>query len=71
MRPQPAAPDPGHDPRRDPGNHFAAVSGSHDWAWHEVTAQIPGDAAIISFGAFLTGPGQVEFRNAELDTSVG
>jgi len=71
MRPQPAAPDPGYDPRRDAGNHFAAVSGSRDWTWHEVTAQIPADAAIISFGAFLTGPGQIEFRNAGLDASAG
>jgi RNA polymerase sigma-70 factor, ECF subfamily len=66
---QPLAPpaEPGYDPRRDPGNHFAAVSASHDWTWHEVTAQIPGDAAIISFGVFLAGPGQIEFRNAELE----
>jgi RNA polymerase sigma-70 factor, ECF subfamily len=69
--PQPAAPYPGYDARRDPDNHFAAVSGSHDWTRHEVTAYIPGDAAIISFGVFLTGPGQVEFRNAELEVSAG
>jgi RNA polymerase sigma factor (sigma-70 family) len=68
IRPQPAELDPGYDPRRDPGNHFAAVSGSHDWTRHEVTAPIPNDAAIISFGVFLTGPGQVELRNAELTT---
>jgi len=71
VRPRPAAPDPGYDPRRDPDNHFAAVSGSHDWTRHEVAARIPGDAAIISFGVFLTGPGQIEFRNAELKTGAG
>jgi RNA polymerase sigma-70 factor, ECF subfamily len=58
---------PAPDPRRDPGNHFAAVTGSHDWTRHEVTAQIPPDATLISFGAFLTGRGQIELRNAELE----
>jgi RNA polymerase sigma factor (sigma-70 family) len=58
---------PGADPRGDPANHFAAVTGSRDWTRHEVTAQVPADAAIISFGAFLNGRGQVEFRNPELD----
>jgi hypothetical protein len=58
---------PGPDPRLDPGNHFAAVTGSHDWTCHEVTAQIPPDAAVISFGAFLTGRGQIELRNPELE----
>jgi hypothetical protein len=67
IRPQPAAPDPGYDPRRDPHNHFAAVSGSNDWTRREVTAQIPGDTAIVSFGVFLTGHGQIELRNAELE----
>jgi bifunctional DNase/RNase len=58
---------PEPDPRHDPGNHFAPVTGSRDWTRHEVTAQIPPDAAIISFGAFLNGRGQIELRNAELE----
>lgn len=63
-------PDPrqaGPDPRHDPANHFAAVTGSRDWARHEVTAQVPPDAAIISFGVFLTGRGQIELANPELE----
>jgi RNA polymerase sigma-70 factor, ECF subfamily len=55
------------DHRRDPRNHFAPVSGSHDWTRHEVTAQIPADAAVISFGIFLTGRGRIELRDAELE----
>jgi hypothetical protein len=57
---------PGPDPGHDPANHFAAVTGRHDWTRHEVTAQIPPDAAIISFGIFLAGRGQIELRNTEL-----
>jgi hypothetical protein len=52
--------------RDDPANHLAVVSGGQDWCLQEVSAQIPGDAAIISFGLFLNGPGQVRLRNAEL-----
>ncbi len=33
----------------------------------EVTAQIPPDANRIIFGVFLTGRGQVELRNPELE----
>ena len=69
--PRPADLDPRYDPRHDPRNHFAAVSDSNDWIRHEVAAQIPGDAATVSFGVFLTGPGQIELRNAELETSAG
>jgi bifunctional DNase/RNase len=58
---------PDYDPRQDPGNHFAVVRGSSDWTRHEVTAEIPGDADTISFGAFLTGSGQVEVRHPELE----
>jgi hypothetical protein len=71
LAPRPAELDPRYDPRHDPRNHFAAVSGSNDWTRHEITAQIPGDAGIVSFGVFLTGPGQIEFRNAELETGAG
>jgi RNA polymerase sigma factor (sigma-70 family) len=71
IRPQPAAPDHGYDPRHDAHNRFAAVSGSNDWTRHEITAQIPADTAIISFGVFLTGRGQIELRNAELGRYPG
>jgi RNA polymerase sigma-70 factor, ECF subfamily len=55
------------DARNDPDNHFASVTGSRDWAPYEVTTQIPADAGTISFGAFLSGRGQIEFRNPELE----
>jgi hypothetical protein len=71
LRPRPPELDPRYDPRHDPRNHFAALSGSNDWTRHEVTAQIPGDASIVSFGVFLVGPGQIELRNAELETAPG
>jgi RNA polymerase sigma-70 factor (ECF subfamily) len=60
---QPAGPDPRHDP----ANHFAFVTGTRDWARHEVTAQIPPDASLIIFGVFLDGRGQIELRNPELE----
>ena len=61
--PQPPA---GQDPQHDPANHFAPVTGTSDWARHEVTAQIPPDATNIIFGVFLTGRGQIELRDPEL-----
>jgi RNA polymerase sigma-70 factor, ECF subfamily len=70
LGPRPAELDPRYDPRHDPHNHFAAVSGSNNWARCEVTAQIPGDASRVSFGLFLTGPGEVELRNAELEAGA-
>jgi RNA polymerase sigma-70 factor (ECF subfamily) len=57
----------GQDPWQDPGNHFAFVTGTRDWARHEVTAQIPPDASLIIFGVFLNGRGQIELRNPELE----
>ena len=60
---RPAPPDPWHDPE----NHFALVSGTRDWARHEVTAQVPADAISIIFGVFLNGRGQIELRNPQLD----
>jgi RNA polymerase sigma-70 factor, ECF subfamily len=71
LGPRPPELDPRYDPRNDPRNHFAAVSGSNDWTRYQVTAQIPGDTARVSFGVFLTGPGQVELRNAELEAGAG
>jgi hypothetical protein len=57
----------GQDPLHDPANHFAFVTGTRDWARHEVTAQIPLDATNIIFGVFLAGRGQIELRNPELE----
>lgn len=65
--PRPAPPRPaGDDPRDDPDNHFAFVTGTRDWTRYEVTAQIPPDANLIVLGVFLNGHGQVELRNPEL-----
>jgi hypothetical protein len=40
--------------------------GSSDWAWHEVTAPVPGGATAIRFGISLAGHGRIELRGAEL-----
>ena len=40
--------------------------GSSDWAWHEVTAPVPGEATAIRFGISLAGHGRIELRGAEL-----
>jgi bifunctional DNase/RNase len=63
LGPAPARQSP---PRRT----TVTVTGSQDWARHEVTAHVPGDAGIVGFGFFLAGRGLVELRNAEL-TSGG
>jgi len=55
------------DPRDDPANHFAFVTGTRDWARHQVTAQIPPDASLVIFGVFLNGRGQIALRNPELE----
>jgi RNA polymerase sigma factor (sigma-70 family) len=55
------------DPWHDPANHFAFVTGTGDWARHEVTAQIPPGADLIRFGVFLAGRGRVAARNLELE----
>jgi len=57
----------GQDPRDDPANHFAFVTGTADWTRHEVTAQVPADANFIFFGVFLNGRGQLGLRNPELE----
>jgi hypothetical protein len=51
---------------RDRGGSSLAGAGSSDWAWHEVTVAVPGDAGILRFGISLTGRGRVELRNADL-----
>ena len=54
-------------PGRACHDHYSAtVTGSHDWARHQVAAQIPGNAILVQFGVTLTGRGRVELRNAEL-----
>ena len=61
--PQAASPDP----REDPANHIAsAATGTGAWTQYEVTAQIPADANLITFGVFLNGGGQLEFRDPGL-----
>jgi RNA polymerase sigma-70 factor, ECF subfamily len=50
----------------DPDNNIVTVPVGRDWASHEVSAQVPDDPDAIVFGVFLTGPGQIELRNAEL-----
>jgi RNA polymerase sigma factor (sigma-70 family) len=61
----------GRDPLHDPENYFAFVTGTGDWARHEVTAQIPPDANSIIFGVFLDGRGQIELRNPQLEPAAG
>ena len=60
--PQAASPDP----REDPANHTASATGTGAWTQYEVTAQIPADANLITFGVFLNGRGQLELRHPEL-----
>jgi len=52
---------------QDPANHFAFVTGTGDWARHEITAQVPPDASLVVFGVFLNGRGQIELRNPQLE----
>jgi RNA polymerase sigma-70 factor (ECF subfamily) len=59
---QPASPDP----REDPANHTASATGTGAWTQYEVTAQIPADANLITFGVFLNGGGQLELRHPAL-----
>ena len=54
----------------DPGNHIVTVTDGNGWARHEVTARVPGDCTTVMFGVFLTGPGRVELRDAELARAI-
>jgi RNA polymerase sigma factor (sigma-70 family) len=54
------------DPREDPANYTASSTGTGAWTQYEVTAQIPADANLITFGVFLNGGGQLEFRHPAL-----
>jgi hypothetical protein len=47
------------------GSSLTAL-GSSDWAWHEVTVPVPGEAIAIRFGISLAGRGRIELRGAEL-----
>lgn len=38
-----------------------AISGTHDWLKCEIVLDVPKEASIITFGALLSGPGQVWF----------
>jgi hypothetical protein len=51
---------------RDRGGSSVTGPGSGDWAWHEVTVPVPGDAGVIRFGISLTGRGRIELRDPEL-----
>ena len=51
-------------------DYFAFVTGTRDWARHEVTAQIPPDANNIIFGVFLNGAGKIELRNPQLEPAA-
>ena len=67
----PAQATPGHcsQPAQIPGNpvnHFDFATGTGAWTQYEVTAQIPADANLITFGVFLNGGGQLELRHPEL-----
>ena len=62
MPPQAASPDRGEDP----AVHTASATGTGAWTQYEITAQVPPDAALIRFGVFLDGAGQVELRHPGL-----
>ena len=47
-------------------DRIVTVSGRTEWARHEITALVPGDADMIAFGVELTGPGLVALRNPAL-----
>jgi hypothetical protein len=51
---------------RDRGSSSVTGPGSGDWAWHEVTVPVRGDAGVIRFGISLTGRGRIELRDPEL-----
>lgn len=51
---------------RDREGHEVTVSGGAGWAWHEVTAPVPGDADLIRFGVTLSGAGRITLRGAKL-----
>lgn len=42
------------------------ITGTHDWARHEIASRVPADAEHMGFELSLTGPGKVRLRNVEL-----
>jgi len=54
---------------RDRGGSSLTAPGSSDWAWHEVTVPVPGQAGVIRFGISLTGRGRVKLRNPKLTSA--
>jgi RNA polymerase sigma factor (sigma-70 family) len=49
----------------NPDNHIV-MADNGDWTRYQITVRIPDDASIVGFGIFLTGPGRIELRDAEL-----
>jgi RNA polymerase sigma factor (sigma-70 family) len=47
----------------------ASVESGADWARHEVSAPVPGDATFVIFGVTLRGPGRIEVRDVEVATA--
>jgi hypothetical protein len=61
------ADEPYRPPQVDEGSsHVAAWTGTSGWTRREVTALVPPDADLISFGIKLTGRGRVRLRNVKL-----
>ena len=58
--------DPPGEHLRDRGGSSLTGPGSSDWAWHEVTMPVPGDAGVIRFGISLAGRGRIELRRPDL-----
>ena len=58
--------DPPGEHLRDRGGSSLTGPGSSDWAWHEVTMPVSGDAGVIRFGISLAGRGRIELRDAEV-----
>jgi hypothetical protein len=52
--------------RADPKNHLVTVASEADWTGYEVTAPVPASTSTFIFGVFLSGPGRIELRRAEL-----
>jgi hypothetical protein len=46
------------------------LTGSHDWASHEITAHVPPGAFLVQFGVTLSGPGQVTLRHADFTSGL-
>jgi hypothetical protein len=57
----------GDDYSRDDGaGQSAVIAGSATWSHCEVIMRVPGDADVIRFGVYLTGPGQIDLRDAAI-----